>query len=166
MAEGHARTESVFRQRRPSQSSRTSPYSAAASLTTGSPARPRGPSPAPGELRATIVASLQLTPGDADVLQAISGKRRRKVIVQGLAALAVLAGLALVVRSVLFHRNVSHTAKWRKHQLAAAGTGESFVLPKRWREVRDGGDTLPVCKRVLLFTFGRSVMVLCVWLGP
>ncbi|KAM0753097.1 hypothetical protein T439DRAFT_286646 [Meredithblackwellia eburnea MCA 4105] len=45
--------------------------------------------------------------------------------------------------------------RWRKAQLS--GTGESFVLPKRWRdaEVLDG-DSIPPCRRVMLFKFGSE----------
>ncbi|KAK4702217.1 hypothetical protein P7C70_g4014, partial [Phenoliferia sp. Uapishka_3] len=58
-------------------------------------------------------------------------------------------------RTALRSRRVTNTAKWRKAALGLEGTGESFVLPKRWRETsRVGGDSLPDCRRVLLFSFG------------
>ncbi|KAL8281093.1 hypothetical protein RQP46_006451 [Phenoliferia psychrophenolica] len=89
-----------------------------------------------------------------DVLQALSGKRRRKQLLQGAAVLVALVLVIAGTRAVLFRRKVSHTANWRKAQLASEGTGESFVLPKAQED-----DTVEraACKRVLLFKFGSEM---------
>ena len=38
------------------------------------------------------------------------------------------------------------------------GSGEAWILPKRWRDdsqIPLGGETLPECKRVMLFQFSK-----------
>ncbi|GAA6051715.1 hypothetical protein JCM3770_002697 [Rhodotorula araucariae] len=52
--------------------------------------------------------------------------------------------------------SIAAQAKRRKSQLA--GSGEAWILPRKWRDVQAGtgevtlnGETLPVCKRVMLF---------------
>ena len=71
-------------------------------------------------------------------------------------ALVILGVLVTVTQRILYRRRVTHMAKWRKHQLGKEGTGENFVLPHR--EEADGDDVRAVCKRVLLFQFGRWVL--------
>ncbi|BGO91596.1 hypothetical protein NBRC10512_008043 [Rhodotorula toruloides] len=58
-------------------------------------------------------------------------------------------------------QSIAAQAKHRKQ--AMAGSGESWILPRKWRDIQAGegdvtlnGETLPVCKRVMLFKFGNS----------
>lgn len=58
-------------------------------------------------------------------------------------------------------QSIAAQAKHRKQ--AMAGSGESWILPRKWRDIQAGegdvtlnGETLPVCKRVMLFKFSSS----------
>lgn len=77
-----------------------------------------------------------------------------------LKALGVAAAVCLLwipLKHLLRTRKVSQVAKWRKAQLGSVGTGESWVIPKRWRDSPVvGGESLPVCKR-----YATSVSPLC-----
>lgn len=84
-----------------------------------------------------------------------------------LALRVVLAALALFLvfhftGPILFGDLLSSSQKLRKERMA--GAGESWILPARWREanveagegeVTLGGETLPECKRVMLFRFSK-----------
>ncbi|BGP55564.1 hypothetical protein JCM8202v2_003169 [Rhodotorula sphaerocarpa] len=58
-------------------------------------------------------------------------------------------------------QNIAAQAQHRKSLMA--GAGESWILPRKWRDVHAGegdvtlnGETLPECKRVLLFRFSGT----------
>lgn len=58
-------------------------------------------------------------------------------------------------------QNIAAQARHRKSLMA--GAGESWILPRKWRDVHAGegdvtlnGETLPECKRVLLFRFSGT----------
>jgi hypothetical protein len=63
-----------------------------------------------------------------------------------------------MISTANYQRRVSYLSRQRKARLS--GVGESFVLPKRWRDYDAGDLTIPVgeeslpeCKRVLLYVF-------------
>ncbi|GAA6007052.1 hypothetical protein JCM10207_009185 [Rhodosporidiobolus poonsookiae] len=84
-------------------------------------------------------------------------------------ALRLIAGsLALFLlihfsHPVLFGDSLAQHAKERKTRMQ--GAGESWILPRKWREahieagegeVTVGGETLPECKRIMLFRFSDT----------
>ncbi|GAA5983618.1 hypothetical protein JCM11641_007301 [Rhodosporidiobolus odoratus] len=81
-------------------------------------------------------------------------------VIGGCLALFLLLQFA---NPVLFGDSVAVQGKERKARMQ--GAGESWILPRKWREahveagegeVTVAGETLPVCKRVMLFTFSDS----------
>ncbi|GJN90586.1 hypothetical protein Rhopal_003598-T1 [Rhodotorula paludigena] len=85
-----------------------------------------------------------------------------RLVVGALALFCVLHfGPSLFGPSKPSARAVAAEAKHRKAHMA--GAGESWILPRKWRDVTAGegdvtlnGETLPECKRVLLFRFSDS----------
>ncbi|GAA5850485.1 hypothetical protein JCM8547_001889 [Rhodosporidiobolus lusitaniae] len=85
-----------------------------------------------------------------------------------LALRVLLAALALFlllhfVSPVLFGDSLAARAQERKEKMQ--GAGESWILPRKWREahveagegeVTAGGETLPECRRIMLFKFSNT----------
>ncbi|KAI5480768.1 hypothetical protein MNV49_007174 [Pseudohyphozyma bogoriensis] len=99
--------------------------------------------------------------GAADAFSFLEQRKRRRFLLKVVAVLVVLTLAWEVGWPKLHSRSVSSRARARKAHLnrRGEGRGESWVLPKRWRDGAAGattGDDLPVCKRVLLFEFSGT----------
>lgn len=146
-------------------------------LRQDSVARKRGPPPAlapqkqPGVARINIGNDHEPTtagPGgvfDARTRAGGSGGTRFS-LAPGAATRLIGACVVLILLfhygpAYLFSSSSQTVAALARHRKALmAGAGESWTLPRKWRDVRAGegevtlnGETLPVCKRVMLFKF-------------
>jgi hypothetical protein len=91
-------------------------------------------------------------------LSSLQSRRRRKLLLRVALFLSALFLVYQFLSTWTYDHKVSTLIKARKARLE--GTGESHVLPKRWREHDAGeavvsGEALPMCKRVLLFKFTK-----------
>ncbi|GAA5886072.1 hypothetical protein JCM6882_004253 [Rhodosporidiobolus microsporus] len=84
-----------------------------------------------------------------------------KLAVRVVGACVALFLLLHFSHPLLFGDSLAAQAKERKTRMQ--GAGESWMLPRKWRhvqagegEVTEGGETLPECKRVMLFKFSDT----------
>lgn len=103
-----------------------------------------------------ISADLFLYSDTTDALASLTSRNQRTNLVRAVTALGVVFLVyTFILSPFTSSTNVAHAIKQRKARLA--GVGESHVLPKRWREghsaVGGSRETLPECKRMLLFKF-------------
>lgn len=158
---GHVRQDSIAQKRTtPSKpaaakSSRYSPGGGLASAgSRGSPSSPSGESLNPlNDFSCTDEVNLHCAGGNGFV---VTPALAIKTTVVALVLFACLHFLPLS------STNSSSSATITTHEDRKAlmdGSGEAWILPKRWREGETsvGGETLPECKRVMLFKFTESV---------
>lgn len=92
----------------------------------------------------------------SEALDFLRTRRRRKVFLQSAIIVFILGASFYFLRQFLQERKLVEAIKERKARLD--GTGESWVLPLKWREVEDQvglTDGLPECKRVMLYRFSE-----------
>ncbi|BGP40154.1 hypothetical protein JCM10450v2_004133 [Rhodotorula kratochvilovae] len=136
---GHVRGDSIAQKRVPaSQRAQQSPRKGAA---FGDAAAPKAPGGAAGP--------------------AIPPRLAVRLIAGALALFVLLHFGPSLFSSSSSSASIAAQSKHRKAQLH--GAGESWILPRKWRDVQAGtgevtlnGETLPVCKRVMLFRLSNT----------
>lgn len=103
-----------------------------------------------------MILGLKGTAHASEALDFLRTRRRRRVFLQVGSLLVILGASFYFLRNFLQERKLVEAIKERKARLD--GTGESWVLPLKWREVEEQAgltDGLPECKRVMLYKFSE-----------